>query len=87
LALRRAKKYAHVVRALAPLALTSTSSKIVSTLQVFHPSISFSLCPHSLIDFQPNGNLELSLDFLKLAFLRMSHLSLKGPSNMVFKHL
>jgi hypothetical protein len=63
LALRRAKKYAHVVRALAPLASTSTSSKIVSTLQVFHPSISFSPCPHSLIDFQPNGNLELSLDF------------------------
>ncbi len=70
-----------------PLASTSTSSKIVSTLQVLHPLISFSSRPHSLIDFQPNGNLELSLDFLKLAFLRMSHLSLKGPSNMVFKHL
>jgi hypothetical protein len=58
------KPISHVVKALAPLALASIFSKIVSTLQVFHLSISLSPCPHSLMDFQPNGNLELSLDSL-----------------------
>jgi hypothetical protein len=39
------------------------------------------------MDFQPNGELKLSLDFLKSTFMQMSHLSAGGPFGMVFEHL
>lgn len=81
------EKYAHVVKALAPLASISTPSKIVSIFQTLHPSISLSPRPHSLMDFQQNGNLELSLDSFRSAFLHMSHFSSMGPFGMVFEHL
>jgi hypothetical protein len=73
LALRHVGKYVHVARALTPLAPTIAFSKIVSTLQVFHLSILPSPCPNSLVDFQPNGHLELSFDFFRSAFIRMSY--------------
>ncbi len=87
LALGYVEKYAHVLRALAPSASTSTSSKIVSTMQAPHPLVSLSPCPHSLMDFQSNGNLELPLDYFRSAFLHMSHLSLRRHFSMVFEHL
>jgi hypothetical protein len=45
------EKYAHATRALAPLALTFSSSKIVFVLQAFHPLVSPSPYPNSLMAF------------------------------------
>jgi hypothetical protein len=39
------------------------------------------------MDFQPDGELELSLDSFKSTFMHMSHLSTRGPFGMVFEHL
>jgi hypothetical protein len=39
------------------------------------------------MNFQPNKDLKLSLDFFRLTFLRMSHLSRGGPFGMVFEHI
>lgn len=44
-------------------------------------------CLDSLIDFQPNKNLKLSLYSFKSTFMCMSSLSKGGPFGMVFKHL
>jgi len=41
----------------------------------------------SLLNFQPNLDLEFSMDSFRSTFLGMSHLLVDGPSNMVFEHL
>jgi hypothetical protein len=56
-------------------------------LQAFHPLVSSSPYLDSLVDFQLNEDLKLSLDFLRLAFLHMSYLFARGPFGMVFEHL
>lgn len=39
------------------------------------------------MDFKLDGDLELSLDFFRSTFMRMSHLFRGGPFGMVFEHL
>lgn len=39
------------------------------------------------MDFLLNVNLELSLDYFKLTFMRLSHLSTWHLLNMIFEHL
>ncbi len=66
-----------------PLAPTSTSLKIVNTLQVFH-----------LLDFSPpcvifliiDEDLYFSLDCFSSSLIQLFHLLIEGPSNMVFEH-
>jgi hypothetical protein len=66
-----------------PLAPTSTSLKIVNTLQVFH-----------LLDFSPpcvifliiDKDLDFSLDCFRSSLIQLFHLLVEGPSNMVFEH-
>jgi hypothetical protein len=80
-------KYAHVAKALAPLALIIASLGIISTLHVLHPLVLPSPWPNSLMDFQLDRDLELSLDSFRSAFMHMSHLFAMGFSSVVFKHL
>lgn len=86
LALGHAGEYAHVARALAPLASALISSKTISALQVFHPLNFSSPCLDSLLDSQLESNLEFSLYSFKSTFIRLSHLLVGGFSSMVFKH-
>jgi hypothetical protein len=87
LVLECAEKYAHAIRAMAPLALTFSSSEIVPTLQAFHLSVSPSPYPNSLMAFQLDEDLMLFLDSFRLTFMGMSHLFTRGPSSMVFQRL
>ncbi len=66
LVLECAEKYAHAIRAMAPLALTFSSSEIVPTLQAFHLLISPSPYPNSLMAFQLDEDLMLILDSFRL---------------------
>jgi hypothetical protein len=87
LALRQAREYVRVVRALTPLASTSASLEIIFALQAFHPSNLSLSCLDFLMEFQPNTNLEFSLYMFKSAFIHSSHLLAREPSNMVFEQL
>lgn len=80
-------KFACVTRVLAPFALILSSSKIISVLLALYPLDTNSPCLDSLWDFQPNSNLELSVDFFRSTFLHMFHLSSSGLYGMVFEHL
>jgi len=82
LVLECVEKYVHATRVLAPLALIFSSSKIISTLQALHTSISPSPYPNSLMAFQLDGDLELILDSFRLTFMGMSHLFAREPSSM-----
>jgi hypothetical protein len=61
-------EFVYVTTALAPLAPTLTSLKMVRNLLVLHPSDIDSPCSDSLLNFQPNANLELSMDSFRLVF-------------------
>ncbi len=87
LALRRAWEYVCVVRALAPLVLASTSSKNINVLQAFHPLESSLPCLDSLMKFQLEVNLDVSLGMFKSTFIHLAHLSTKVHLGMEFKHL
>ncbi len=52
-------------------------------------SIGFSSlpCSHALTEFQLEANLDFSLNMFMLAFIHSVHLSVGGPSCMVFEHL
>ncbi len=39
------------------------------------------------MDFLLDKDLELSLDFFRVAFMHLSPISTRGPSSMVFEHL
>jgi hypothetical protein len=64
-------------QAFTPLAQIVASSKIMSTLQVFHPSISPSPYLDSLVDFQLDRKIKLSLDSFRSAFVHMFDLPLE----------
>ncbi len=59
---------------------------MICVLQAFHPWDLDSSYLYSLLAFQLDIDVELSMDFFRLAFLHMSHLSTKGPLRMAFKH-
>jgi hypothetical protein len=86
LALGHIREFACVVKVLAPLAPTLVFSKMVHVA-------SFALIGHklllleSLLDFQFDSNLELSMDPFRANFLHMFHLSANGVFGMVFEHL
>jgi hypothetical protein len=75
------------MKAFAPLALAIASLDIISTLQAFHLLVLASPYYKFFMNFQPNRALKLYLDSFKLIFMRMSHLSRRGPSGMVFEHI
>jgi hypothetical protein len=81
-----AREYSRTTCALAPLPPTSTSSNTTSVFTALHPKLDgyFLLF---LKDYELNQNLELSYDYFKMAFQRMPHQSISGPSRMVFEHL
>jgi len=64
-----------------------TSFKTISTFQMFQPPHLSFPCQGSLLDFQPNSNLEFTLDSFKSTFIWSSHLSINDFSCMVFEHL
>jgi hypothetical protein len=84
--LGRTREFARVVRAFAPFAPTLMFSKTVNTLLTLHPLDIDSPCSNSLLNFQFDSDLELSMDFYRSIFLTMSHLSTSGPFGMVFEH-
>ncbi len=81
------EEFTHPAKALAPLAPTLASLEIVSALLALHPSDIDSICSDSLLDFKPDLDLELFVDFFRLIFLCMFCLLASGPFGVVFKHL
>jgi hypothetical protein len=55
-------------------------------LQALHPLGLDSPYLYSLLAFQLDTDVELSMDFLRSDFLHMSHLSTRDLLGMVFKH-
>ncbi len=80
------EKFVHVVRAFAFLALVPSSLEMIFVLQTLHYLNLDSPYSNSLVDFQLNINMELSLDFFNLVFLHMSYLLISGSSGMPFEH-
>lgn len=60
---------------------------MVSVLLALHLLDIDSPCSNSLLNFKPNLDLKLFVDFCRLIFWCMFHLSANGPFGMVFKHL
>jgi hypothetical protein len=75
-------KYVQIVRAFIPMASAPTS--IETALHTSHLSMTNQ---DSLMEFQPNTNLDLSFDFFGYAFIFMSHLLTNEPFGMVFDNL
>jgi hypothetical protein len=69
LTLKHAKEFAHAIRAFAPLAPTLTCLKMINALLALHRLDINSPHSNSLLDFQLNLNLELFVDYFRLAFL------------------
>jgi hypothetical protein len=82
LTLEHVGKYVWITRAFTPMA--STLASIETT---FHTSYSWLTNQDYLMEFQPNTNLDLSFDFLRYAFIFMSHLLTNGPFGMVVENL
>ncbi len=76
-----------VAKTFAILTLAPTSLEMVYALQALHPSNSDSLYSNSLMDFESDTNVKLSMDYFKSIFLHMSHLSTSGSLAMVFQHI
>jgi hypothetical protein len=81
------EEFTHASKALAPLAPTLASLEMVSALLALHPSDIDSIYLDFLLDFKPDLDLELFVDFFRLIFLCMFCLLASGPFGMVFKHL
>jgi len=62
------------------------SLKAIGTLLALHPLDINSPYLDSLLDFQLDLDLELSINSFKSAFFHMFHLSSGGPFGMVFEH-
>jgi hypothetical protein len=76
-----------VAKAFTILTLAPTSLEMVYELQALHPSYSNSLYSNSLMGFESNTNVKLSMDYFKSIFLHMFHLSTSGLLTMVFEHI
>jgi len=85
LALVCAREYSWTIHALAPFFPTPTSFDTTSTLTTLHPESNgyFSLF---LQDYKPDQDLKLFSNSFKLTFQCMPHISVSGPSRMVFEH-
>jgi hypothetical protein len=81
------EEFVRDVKAFAPLALALVSLKMINALLVLHPSNANSPCLGSLLDFQLDWDLEVSMDSFRSIFLPMFHLLVGGPSSMVFEYL
>jgi hypothetical protein len=86
LAFGHVEKFVHVARAFALLTLVPSSLEMIFVLQTLHYLNLDSPYSDSLMDFQLNINMELSVDFFYLIFLHMSHLLISGSSGMAFEH-
>jgi hypothetical protein len=75
-------KYVPIARAFIPIASAPTSIETT-----FHTSYSPMTNQDSLMEFQPNTNLDLSFDFFRYAFIFMSHLLTNESFGMVFENL
>jgi hypothetical protein len=60
---------------------------MVYALQGLHPLDLDSPCLNSLMDFQLDIDVELSLNFFNSIALHMSHLLVSNPLGMVIEHL
>jgi hypothetical protein len=87
LAIGRAREFACAAKVFAPLAPTLASLKRINMLLVLHLPNTDSPCSKSLLNVQLDSNLELSMDFFRLAFLCTFHLLAKGSFGIVFEHL
>jgi hypothetical protein len=87
LALGHVGEFACATRALAPFALILAFSKTINMLLALHLLDIDSPRSDSLLDFEFDLDLELSMDLIKVIFLRMSHLSASCIFDMVFEHL
>jgi hypothetical protein len=79
-------EFAHVSRAFVFLAQTLASLETINVLLALHLLNTNFPYSDSLLDFQPNSNLELFVDIFRSTFLCISHLLIGGPLSMVFKH-
>jgi hypothetical protein len=85
LAIKCAKEFAHETKVFAFLVLALKSLETICVLQALHPSNLNSPCSNSLIDFQHDTSVKLSMNSFRSVFLCMSHLSTCGSLNMVFE--
>jgi hypothetical protein len=78
-------EYSRVAHVLAPFFFAPKSVNTTLALTTLHPELDgyFSFF---FKGYEPNQDLELSSNSLKLAFQCMLHLSTNGPSGMVFEH-
>jgi hypothetical protein len=65
--------------------LALKSLETIFILQALHPLDLNSPCSNSLINFQHDLNVQLSMNSFRSAFLCMSHLSTCGSLSMVFE--
>ncbi len=86
LILEHVREYSRVICILAPFSFAPTSSNTNSTFIALHLELDgyFSLF---LKDYKLDQDIELSFNSFELTFQRTSHLSMIGPSGMVFEHL
>ncbi len=76
----------HATKALAFFASVPSSLKTIYALQALHLSNSNSPCLNTLMDFQLNIDVELSMHSFRSTFLGMSHLLTCSLLSMVFEH-
>jgi hypothetical protein len=76
-----------VAKVFAILTLALMSLEMVYALQTLLPSNLDSMYSNSLMDFELDTNVKLSMDYFKSIFLHMSHLSTSGSLAMVFEHI
>jgi hypothetical protein len=73
-ALRLVREFTHVAKTLAPFAPVLASLETINALLTLHSLDIDSLHSNSLLNFQPNSNLEFSMEFFRSTFLHMYHL-------------
>jgi hypothetical protein len=83
----RAGEYFHAYRTLAPFSLAPTFSTTTTLAFTILHLKSYGYLLLFLEDYEPNQDLELSIDSFKLTFQRMPHLLASGPFGMVLEHL
>ncbi len=86
LTLEHAREFVHVTKALAFFASVPSSLKTIYALKALHISNLDSPFLDSLMDFQLNIDVELSMNSFRPTFLGMSHLLTCSLLSMVFEH-
>ncbi len=75
------------MKAFASLVPILTFLETIIILQLFHPLDLLLPCLDFLMEFQPEIDLDFSLNMFTSTFIHLTHLLVGGPSSMVFEHL